>query len=62
MQGLDHHYMTQERLREIEKMLEAWRETDNRDSDAEKTGVVAELLVEVIYQKGAGTAATGGQV
>ena len=38
--------MTQERLQEIRQMLEAWRETDNRYSDSEKTSVVAELLDE----------------
>jgi hypothetical protein len=38
--------MTQERLQEIRQLLEAWRETDNRYSDSEKTSVVAELLDE----------------
>ena len=39
--------MTQDRFKEIQRMLEAWRETDNRCSDSEKTAVVAELLEEV---------------
>jgi hypothetical protein len=39
--------MTQDRFKEIQQMLEAWRETDNRCSDAEKTAVVVELLEAV---------------
>ncbi len=39
--------MTQERLQKIRQMLEAWRETDNRYSDSEKTAIVAELVDEV---------------
>jgi len=40
--------MTQERMKQIEQMLEAWRETDANDFDAEKSSVVAELLALVI--------------
>jgi len=39
--------MTQERIKQIYQMLEAWKETDNRERDAEKTSVVAELLTEL---------------
>jgi hypothetical protein len=49
--------MTQERLQEIRQMLEAWRETDNRYGDSEKTSVVAELLAELgCRQPGEGSA------
>jgi hypothetical protein len=39
--------MTAERIKEIRQMLEACHETDATDWDAEKTGVVAELLTAV---------------
>jgi hypothetical protein len=39
--------MTAERIKEIQQMLEAWRETDAHDGDAERTGIVAELLAEL---------------
>jgi hypothetical protein len=39
--------MEQQRRREIDQLLEACRETDNSDLEAEKTAVISELLTEV---------------
>lgn len=39
--------MTEERLQEIRQMLEAWRNSDANQRDAEKTGVVVKLLTEL---------------
>ena len=39
--------MTQQRLQDIHQMLEACKEVDATDWDAEKTAVMGELLAEV---------------
>jgi hypothetical protein len=39
--------MTPDGIKEIERMLEAWRQTDNREGGAEKTSVGAERAAEV---------------
>ena len=39
--------MTQERLEEIQQMVEGWLDSDANDGDAEKTSVVIELLNEI---------------
>ena len=39
--------MTNARIKEIRKMLEAWREMDAHEGDAERTSIVAELLAEL---------------
>jgi hypothetical protein len=39
--------MTQERLNEINALVESYRQTDGYDEDAQKTALVAELLAEV---------------
>ena len=46
--------MTAERIKEIGQMLEAWRETDANQLDAEKTSVVEELLVTAINRADCG--------
>jgi hypothetical protein len=43
--------MNANRVRTIQQLLEACRETDNSQSEAEKTAVIAELLAEIDKEK-----------